>query len=133
MARFNWAFLIRYSSFFILAVASFCFSPSAKAQASTTGVDGIDCITAYDTDEAPLQICDNSSDLGNDLDEISLPGADKAVIPSRDNQTTPQFTTTTLDAIAIDQPGIIPAFLLSTHSCFCLCEHLRERAPPSLV
>jgi hypothetical protein len=97
------------------------------------GVDGIECVTAYETsDEAPVQICEDSSAPWNDLDEISLPSENKATIPSRDDQTTPQFTTTALDAIAIDQPGIIPAFLLSSHSSFCLCEHLRERAPPSL-
>jgi hypothetical protein len=133
MARFNWSFVIRNSSFVILAVASFCFSPSAKAQVSTIDVDGIDCITADNASEEPLQIADNSSEPGNDLDEISLPGDDKAVLPSRDDQTTPRFTTTTLNAIALHQPGIIPAFLLSTHSSFCLREHLRERAPPSLV
>ena len=126
-------FVIRRSSFVILAVASFCFSPSARAQVSTIGVDGIDCITAYDTDEAPSQVCENSSDPWNDLDEISLPSNDKATIPSRNDQTTPHFTTTALNAIALHQPGIIPAFLLSSHSSFCLCEHLRERAPPSLV
>jgi hypothetical protein len=138
-------FVIRHSSFVILAVASCSFFFSATSHAATTpdgsayiltaspGLDGIDCITAYDTDEAPMQICEDSSDPWNDLDEISLPSNDKATIPSREDQTTPQFTTTTLDAIAIDQPGIIPAFLFSTQSSFCLCEHLRERAPPSLV
>jgi hypothetical protein len=133
MARSNWAFVIRNSSFVILTVASFCFSPSANAQASAIGVDGIDCITADNASEGPLQIADNSSDPANDLDEISLPSNDKATIPSRNDQTTPQFTTTAIDAIALRQPGLVPAFLLSAHSSFCLCEHLRERAPPRLV
>ena len=131
--------------FVLLAVASCWFFSSATTHAATNadgtaytltaspGVDGIDCITAYETDDAPLQVCENSPDPWNDLDEISLPSENKATIPSRDDQATPDFTTTTLNVIALHQPGIIPAFLLSTHSSFCLCEHLRERAPPSLV
>ena len=119
----------------LLLVFACCLAPSAKAQTPLTspGVDGLDCITAYEADDAPLQICEDSSDPWNDLDEISLPSDDRAVIPSRDDQATPQFTTTTLDASALYQPGFVPAFLFSTHSSFCLHEHLRERAPPSLV
>jgi hypothetical protein len=119
----------------VAVVCSLQFASSARAQTPLTspGLDGLDCITAYDSDEAPLQICEDSSDPWNDLDEISLPSNDRAVIPSRDDQTTPHFTTTTLDAIALHQPGIIPAFLFSSHSSFCLCEHLRERAPPCLT
>jgi hypothetical protein len=127
--------VIRYSSFVILLVASFCLSPSAKAQTSPTspGLDGIDCVTAYDSDEAPLQICEDSSDPWNDLDEISLPSNDRAVIPSRDDSTTPHFTTTTVDSIVLRQPGLVPAFLLPTHFSNSLREHNRERAPPSFV
>jgi len=95
-------------------------------------VDGIDCVTAYEADDAPLQICEDSSDPWNDLDEISLPEEKNGLIPSRNDQATPQFSTTTVNAIALHQPGLVPAFLLSTHSSFCLCEHLRERAPPRL-
>jgi len=130
------AFVIRHSSFVILAVAScwFFFSTSASAQPLTKapGIDGLDCITAY-SEEEPLQICEDSSDPWNDLDEISLPSNDRAVIPSRDDQSTPHFTTTTVTAIALHQPGIIPAFLLPTDISSSLREHIRERAPPFLV
>jgi hypothetical protein len=128
-------FDIRICSSLLLVAACCCFSSSAKANApAVASVDGIDCITAYEADEAPLQICEDSSDPWNDLDEISLPANDRAVIPSRDNHFFSSFCLqTSTFPLTLHQPGIIPAFLFSTQSSFCLHEHLRERAPPSLV
>jgi hypothetical protein len=97
------------------------------------GVDGLDCITAYEVEEDSTQVCDNSPNPWNDLDEISLPSDDKAVIPSRGDQETPHFTTTTLDSIALRQPGFVPAFLFSSYSSNSLREQIRERAPPILA
>lgn len=124
--------VIRGLILFVALVCSLQFASSAKAQTPLTspGLDGLDCITAIDPDDAPLQICEDSSDLPNDFDEISLPLNDRAVLPSRYDQGTPQTTGTTFATITLRQPGIVPAFLLSTQSSDSLREHLRERAPP---
>jgi hypothetical protein len=83
--------------------------------------------------EEPTQVCDNSPNPWNDLDEISLPLNDKAVIPSRSGQETPRTTTTTVAPITLRQPGFVPAFLFSAHSFDSLREQIRERAPPILA
>jgi hypothetical protein len=124
-------------------VCFFPFSTSAKAQSVTQpGLDGFDCITAYDPPspwtgfdaaraaEEPVQVCHNSPTPRNDLDEISLPADDTAIIPSRYDQTTPLTTSTILDPITLRRPGIIPAFLFSVHSSDSAREQTRERAPP---
>jgi hypothetical protein len=145
MARSNWAFVIRHSSFLILAVASCSFfypapiraatapDGSASVLSSSPSIDGLDCVTAYDASDETLQITDNSSDPWNDFDEISLPIDDKAVLPSRFQQHTPYLTTTSCDAVTLRRLGTVPNLLLSAHSFYSLREHLRERAPPSLV
>jgi hypothetical protein len=127
--------VIRGSILPLVAVICFSsFSNSAKAQALTNAnapaIDGIDCITAYDAEEDSTQVCDNSPNPWNDLDEISLPLNDKAVIPSRSGQETPRTTTTTVAPITLRQPGFVPAFLFSTYSSDALREQIRERAPP---
>jgi hypothetical protein len=132
------SFVIRHSSFVILLalVCSLQLASSAKAQTPLTspGLDGIDCVTAYDiSDDAPLQTCDNSPDPWNDFDEISLPTNDKAVLPSRFQQNTAFYVTTSYDAVTLRRLGTVPNLLLSAHSFYSLREHLRERAPPSLV
>jgi len=88
---------------------------------------------AYEAAEEPIQVCANIPNPWNDLDEISLPSDDKAILPSRDDQETPQFTTTTLDSIALRQPGFVPAFLFPVHSFDSSRERLHERAPPGLI
>jgi len=100
---------------------------------SGNSVDGFDCVTAYEVEEGPAQVCGNPPNPWNDLDEIALPSDDKAVIPSRYNQETPHFTGTTVDPIALRQPGFVPAFLFPAHSTDSLSQHLHERAPPSLT
>jgi len=123
----------------LLAVACFFpFSSSAKAQplanaAAVASIDGFDCVTAYELEEDSALVCDNFPNPWNDLDEISLPLNDKAVIPSRQGQDTPHFTGTTLDPITLRQPGFVPAFLFFAHSSESLPGHIRERAPPSLT
>jgi hypothetical protein len=118
-----------------LVASVFCFASSANAQSLTKApaVDDIDCITAYSADEAPVQICEDSSDPWNDFDEISLPEENKAVIPSRNNHFSSFCLQTSTFPLTLRQPGLVPAFLLSPQSSFCLREHIRERAPPSLV
>ena len=126
---------IRGSIFPLVAVVcSFSFSSSVTAQtlANPPALDSFDCITADDLEEKPTQICENSPVPWNDLDEISLPMNDKAVIPSRYGQSTPQTTGTTLAPITL-QPGLVPAFLFPAHSSDSAPEHIHERAPPSLA
>jgi hypothetical protein len=141
----------------LLAVCSWQFSATARAQTAITfdsefgsgssrtasstptkgrehakafGVDGIDCITADDVDEEPLQICEDSSDPTNDpeLSESAL--ADKATIPSRDDQDLPHFAGTGFDAATLRTPHIGLILPLPVHCFYCLHEHIRERAPP---
>jgi hypothetical protein len=139
--------VIRGSILPLLAVLCLLFPSSAKAQALTTSpdgpaytlaaspgsIDGIDCITANDVNDEPLQICEDSSDPWNDLDEISPPSDDKATLPSRDDHLFSSFRLPPSSFSLTRSVGTIPAFLFSTHASFCLHEHLRERAPPSLV
>jgi hypothetical protein len=93
---------------------------------------GLDCITSEAAGE-PIQICNNFPNPWNDLEEIALPSDDTAILPSRDDQETAHFTTTTLDSIVLRQPGFVPAFLFSVHSSDSLREQIRERAPPILA
>jgi hypothetical protein len=132
--------LERFRGLILPLVAVVCllsFSSSATAQTladapAAASVDGFDCITAYEVEEDSTQVCDIAPNPWNDLDEISLPLNDKAVIPSRYGQGTPQTTGTTLAPITL-QPGFVPAFLFSTHSSDSMREHIRERAPPSFA
>jgi len=129
----------RATASFAILSALVCFLPfSAKAQTladapAIASIDGFNCITAYEVEEDPTHVCDNSPNPWNDLDEISLPSEDKAVIPSRFDQETPRFTTTTLDPFALRPPGLVPAFLFPNHSSDSSPDHIRERAPPSLT
>lgn len=121
-----------------IAFSLFSVSTSAKAQTladapAVASVDGFNCITAYEVEEDPTHVCDNAPNPWNDLDEISLPLEDKAVIPSRFDQETPRFTTTTLDPFALRPPGFVPAFLFPDDSSDSPPDHIRERAPPSLT
>jgi hypothetical protein len=134
------AFGIRHSAFVILSAlaCSFPLSSSAEAQplanaAAVASIDGFDCITAYEVEEEPAQVCDISPDPWNDLDEISAALNDKAVIPSRYDQETPHFTGTIVDSISLRPPGFVPAFLFLAHSSDSLPEHICERAPPGLT
>jgi len=116
----------------------FQFASSAKAQAAVNSpavasIDGLDCITAYDADDAPFQICEDTSDPWNDLDEISLPEENKAIIPPRNDHLFSSFRLHPSSFPLTRSVGTIPAFLFSTQSSFCLHEHLRERAPPTLA
>jgi hypothetical protein len=128
----------RFSLLPLVAVACFLqLAPSAKAQPPLTspGLDGIDCITAYDADDAPLQVCENSSDPWNDLDEISLPSNDRATIPSRDDHAFSSFCLLTSSFSLA--PRLSACHSLSSTDFFHLPSYLllssAERAPPCLV
>lgn len=127
--------VIRGSILPLVALACFfSFSSICRAGASPASVLGSATgAVALQGVEEPIQLCANFPNPWNDLDEISLPSDDEAVIPSRDDQETPHFTTTTLDSVALHQPGFVPAFLFPTYFSQSLREQIRERAPPVLA
>jgi hypothetical protein len=115
-------------------LASCCFSASAIATTpAVCSIDGLDCITSYEVEEEPLQVCDNSPNPWNGLGETASVTGDDAVIPSGDDKDPPQFTATTLDLIALRQPGLVLVFSFPAHSSDSLHGQIRERAPPSLA
>lgn len=131
---------------FFLLLVSWQFSASARATNITpdggaytlapvpSSIDGIDCITADDADEEPLQICDDSSDLPDDpVGGGAVVWADKASIPSRLNQDPPQFLVTNFNIAPLCSLGTDPIPLLPVPAFYSLHEHIRERAPPSVA
>jgi hypothetical protein len=123
----------------VAVICSWQLATSAKAQAIATApavcsIDGLDCITSYEVEEEPAQVCDNSPNPWNGLGETASVTDDEAVIPSGDDKDPPQFTATTLDELtlrllsisSLRQPERSPYH-------YCLLEHLRERAPPTLA
>ena len=106
---------------------------SAYALTTANGsIDGIDCITADDTQEEPVQVCEDSSDPMQDSDLSESVWADKAVIPSRTNKKPLQLAETRFAPVTLHDLGNAPILLLVTHCFYSLHEHIRERAPPGL-
>jgi hypothetical protein len=136
-------FVIRHSSFVIpiallLISASLASAntPTHQSSVSVSSIDGIDCITADDiaaVSEEPVQVCDDPSDSPNAPDQGTSLSADKASIPSRPNQSPSHFADTGFCALAQSPPAITLVFLIPVHCFYSLHEHIRERAPPSLV
>jgi len=125
----------------LAALACFVsFSSAAKAQASTdtpavashSSLDGVDC-AAYEVAEEPIQVCDNFPNPWNDLDEISLPSDDKAILPSRNDHLFSSFRLHPSSFSLTRGVGTVPAFLFPAHSSDSLREQIRERAPPVLA
>ena len=77
-----------------------------------------------------MQVCDDSSDPMQDSDLSESVWADRATIPSRDDQGPPHFADIGFDAATPRAPEINPALLAETRSFYCLHKHIRERAPP---
>lgn len=88
-------------------LCSFQFSSSAKE--TTTSSSSVDGITSYDTDDESVQVCENSSDPWNDLDETASVANDKAVIPSRQDQHPLHFAGSGFEAITL---RLLPAILV---------------------
>jgi hypothetical protein len=129
--------VIRGLIFLVVVLACFAqFSSSAEASpvlASTTPASPGNCAAAQKGRKLPKQNRNLLPDSSpNDLD-VADGGLDdvSAATATRPDQDTPWFTTTTLNTIALPEPGFVPAFLFSTHSSDSLHEHIRERAPPS--
>jgi hypothetical protein len=111
------------------AKASPALAVPGKAQSNSPG----NCAAARKGRRLPKQnrnVLPDSSP--NDLDDADS-GLDdvSATTATRHDQDAPWFTTTTLNTIALHEPGFVPAFLFSTHSSDSLHEHIRERAPPA--
>jgi hypothetical protein len=107
----------------------------SREHAEVFGVGGIDCITALSEEKEPSQdgndFPDSTTDLDDTdsgLDDLSA-GADSS---TRNNQDTPLFSVTGPDAVTLRTPRIVPILLLPVHCFYCLHEHIRERAPPTL-
>lgn len=111
-------------------------SPDGSAYLLVTtysSIDGIECITAEDPHEEPLQVADKSADWPNDSDQGPSMSVDRATIPSRHDQGPPQFSITRLEVVAQREPGMTPVFSLLVHCFYSLHEHIRERAPPGVA
>ena len=108
-------------------------SPDGSAYSLVTAhssIDGINCITADYTEEKPLQVTDNSSELPDNPERDASVWEDKASTPSRPEKDLPQLPGRSFDAATLPSLEIAPLLLLGTHSFYCLHEHIRERAPP---
>lgn len=78
-------------------------------------------------DSAPSDSTSDIDDSDGGLDDLS------ADLSTRDDQDTPHFSVTGLDAVTLRTPRIVPILLFPVHCFYCLHEHIRERAPPSLA
>jgi hypothetical protein len=107
---------------------------SSRARAS----DGIDCNESEDTapgDERnqPFPEGNISSDSTSDIDDSDGALDDlSADTSTRNYQNTQLFSVTDLDAITLRAPRIVPILLFPVSCFYCLHEHIRERAPPTL-
>ena len=122
-----------------LLVASWQFSAAALGQtgiispgvAASSSIDGSDCITSENQEKQPAPGRDNSPDAASDIDDTDSAlddlGADTS---TRNDQDTPLFSVTGLDAVTLRTPRIVPILLFPVHCFYCLHEHIRERAPP---
>lgn len=84
-----------------------------------------------DTEEESVQDRNTPTRLPGGPEQVPNVSANRANLPSRCDQETPQTTSTTLNPIVLRRPGIIPAFLFPIHSSDSLHAHIRERAPPN--
>jgi hypothetical protein len=108
----------------------------SREHAKTFGVDGIDCITSENQEKQPAPDggnSPNSPDSSSDIDDTDGGLDDFDADTSTDNyQDTPLFSVTGLDAVALRTPRIVPILLFPVHCFYCLHEHIRERAPPTV-
>ena len=129
------------SSFFILLLVLVCFvqfSSSARARSVLTSPDKSQrsAFGSIAPRKGRRQVKQNRHvlpDSPNDLTDGDDSLDASVEFSTRHDQETPWFSTTTLNTIALHEPGSVPAFLLPVQ-CFCnLREHTRERAPPDLT
>lgn len=94
------------------------------------GVDGLDCITADDSDEEPLQAADDSSGLPDNPEQTLSLWIDRARVPSRDDQGSDAILLSDL-RFPLSQIGSAALANFSvTHCPSWIDPHIQERAPP---
>lgn len=102
--------------------------------AASSSIDGIDCITADDAEEELLQVvADKSAGWPNDSDNGPSVSADRATVPTRTNKKPLHFAETHFEVVTIQELAADPVLLFPVHCFYSVHEHIRERAPPSLV
>jgi hypothetical protein len=104
--------------------------------AASSSIDGIDCITSENQEKQPAPDGGNSPNLPDatsDIDDTDGGLDDFSADPStRNDWDTPLFSVTGLDAVALRTARIAPILLFPVHCFYCLHEHIRERAPPTV-
>ena len=124
-----------------LLVASWQFATSALGQTviispdvvASRSIDGAGCIVPENGEGQPSQDSappDSSSDIEDSNADLHDLSADPSM---RNDPDTPHFSVTGVGAGATRMPRIVRALLLPVHCFYCLHEHIRERAPPSLA
>ena len=129
----------------LAVVCSWQLAASANAQPIATApgissIDGTDCIASLSEEKQPSQDSNNSPaspsspDSSSDLDDSDVSLDDLiADTSTRNDHDTPYFSVAGLDAVTLRAPGVTPVLLLPVPCFYCLHEHIRERAPPSLA
>jgi len=106
----------------------------SREHAKAFGVDGIDCITADDSDEEPLQVvADKSAGWPNDSDLGPSVSVDRATLPTRTNKKPIHFSETHFEVVTVHDLVADPILLFPIHCFYSVHEHIRERAPPGLA
>jgi hypothetical protein len=118
----------------VVTIASDDRGAHSPAAASSL-INEIDCITSGNQEKQPSPDDNNFPDSTTDLDDTDG-GLDdlsaRADTSTRNDQDTPLFSVTGLDAMTLRTPRILSNLLFSVHCFYCLHEHIRERAPPIL-
>jgi hypothetical protein len=110
-----------------------------KKLARVRSIDGVDYVEFESTaprgqKKQPSPGGNNSSDSATDLDESDNALEDLSVnTPRRNDHNLAHVSVCDLGALNIRAPGTTQSFLAPARSFYCLHEHIRERAPPSLV
>jgi hypothetical protein len=122
-----------------LLVASWQFCASGFGQTviiispDIVARQSIDCSCCVMPENKEGQPPQNSapSDSPSDLEDSNGGLEDlSADTSTRNDQDTPLFSVTGVDAVTLRTPRIVPILLVPVHCFYCLHEHIRERAPP---
>jgi hypothetical protein len=120
-------------SLLLISVPALADAATIPATPETFDLDSIDCIAADDADEEPLQATGNPARLPGGPEQGPSVSADRANLPSRSDHLFSSFILPPSSFSLTRSVGTVPAFLFPTSFSDSLREHLRERAPPSLI
>jgi hypothetical protein len=118
---------------------AFAFSTSGEAQPAPTSpgivsssrIPVIGRLVSGNEEKQPAQDNDNSSDSTSDLDDNEGSSDDVTAVTFTHHDDL--FSSFRLHPSSFSlgrSPGTVPVFLLPTQSLSCLCDRIRERAPP---